>query len=111
MYELIDKLSKNYKLGILSNTTFFESQAPLNWKINSFFDAQVYSWQLGSIKPSFRNFEAICSALKVSPKEAIFIDDGKKNIIAAQEFGLKGIQYKNIEQLKKELVSYSVNID
>ena len=111
MYELINNLSKKYKLGILSNTTYFESQVPINWKINQFFDAQVYSWQLGSIKPSFRNFEAICSKLNVSPEEVIFIDDGEKNIIAAREFGLKGIQYKNMKQLKKELVSYSVNID
>jgi len=110
IYELIESLSKNYKLGILSNTTSFEAETPKKWKISSFIDVQVYSWQLGSIKPSFKNFKAICSKLAVSPNEAIFIDDNEKNIIAAKNFGLNGIQYKNIEQLKKELVSYNVNI-
>ena len=111
MYELIENLSKEYKLGILSNTTYFESQVPINWKINTFFDAQVYSWQLGSIKPSIINFKTICSKLNVSPIEAIFVDDGEKNIITAREYGLKGIQYRNIKQLKKELVSCGVDVD
>ncbi len=103
MYELFEQLSKNYKLGLLSNTTCFESDALKKWSVENFFTAQVYSYQIGTIKPNKKNFKAICSALKVSPEEAIFIDDGQKNITAAINFGLKGIQYKNISQLKKEL--------
>jgi HAD superfamily hydrolase (TIGR01509 family) len=111
MYDLIKHLSKSYSLGILSNTTCFESQVISNWKIGQYFDAQVYSWQLGSLKPSVSNFKDICAKLNVSPEEAIFIDDGEKNIIAAQNLGFKTIQYKEINQLKKELVSYSVKLD
>ena len=110
IYALLEILSRRYMLGILSNTTFFESQAPTNWKINQFFDVQVYSWQLGSLKPNDRNFKRICSELKVSPFEVLFIDDGKENIIAAKKFGLKTIQYKNVEQLKEDLISYDVNV-
>ena len=109
MYELMEKLSKDYKLGMLSNTTFFESQVPENLKINHFFEAQVFSWQIGSIKPSFKAFEAICSKLNVTPGEAIFVDDGEKNVLAAKEFGLKVIQFRNIEQLKEELKKYLVD--
>jgi len=110
MYELVEYLSKEYDLGILSNTTCFESQVATNLRINKFFKAQIYSCQIGSIKPNHLTFEAICNVLAVSPNEAIFIDDGKKNIVAAKKFGLTGIQYKNINQLKKELASYHINI-
>jgi len=37
----------------------------------------------------------------------ILIDD----VILAKEYGLKAILYKDFESLKKELVSFSININ
>ena len=44
--------------------------------------------------------------MKIKPKEAIFIDDGIKNIDSANRFGMKGIQFKGVENLKKDLEKY-----
>ena len=40
---------------------------------------------------------------KINPKETIFIDDYKNNIENAEKLGIKGILFKNAEQLEKEL--------
>ncbi len=111
MYGLIETLSKTYRLGILSNTTVFESVVPSMWGVEQFFGTQVYSWQLGSLKPSMENFKAVCLALQVKPENALFIDDGEKNVAGAKACGLKGIQYQDLGQLKRELVSLGVKIE
>lgn len=103
MEELLKRLKRTYKLGILSNTTIFESQVPKKWGINKLFDSCVYSWQISSLKPSKNNFDEICKELHVNSSECIFIDDDPKNIDSAKNLGLKSIVYENIDTLKNEL--------
>ena len=103
MKDLLTALNPQYQLGILSNTTIFESVVPEKWGIANLFDQQVYSWQIGSLKPSKKNFDAICEKLQVTPSECIFIDDGRSNISAAQAYGFVAIKYENTAQLRSDL--------
>ncbi len=104
MLDLLNKLrSSNYKLGLLSNTTVFEAIVPKNWGIDSFLDAEVYSWQLHSLKPAPENFATVCSRLEVLPKEAIFIDDGEKNVEGARNFGMQGQIFTGVKELDETL--------
>lgn len=43
------------------------------------------------------------------PEESLFIDDQEKNVFAARSTGMKGIIYKDIKQLKKELKKYFIS--
>jgi len=106
---LLRELKAMYKLGILSNTTVFESQAPKKWGVDGLFDTQVYSWQIKSLKPAKRNFDEICARLNVAPSECMFIDDGEKNIIAARSYGFSAIKYESVAQLRTELNRLGVN--
>ncbi len=111
MRELLARLKKNYTLAILSNTTVFEANIITKWNLKSYFETQVYSWQTGKLKPSKRNFNEICAQLTVKPEECIFIDDGLENIEAARKYGFKVIPFQDLQQLKKELVSFSIKMD
>ncbi len=103
MNDLLVELGKKYKLGLLSNTTVFESVVPQNWGIDNFFEAKVFSWQINSLKPAKKNFDAICSKLGVSLEESVFIDDGEKNVQAAKDLGVRGYTFTGVEALKRDL--------
>lgn len=104
MKELLVALKqKGLKLGLLSNTTIFESVVLENLEIRDLFDAIVFSWHKGNLKPSHEAFKHILSELGVSEKEALFIDDGKKNIESAKTLGMHGILFEDIETLKRHM--------
>ena len=73
---------------------------------NTFFDVQLYSWQINSLKPSGRSFEEICKRLQVNPDKCLFIDNEDRSINEAKKLGFNTIKFKNVEQLKKELLQY-----
>ncbi len=106
MKEILVLLKKKYKLGILSNTTNFESNIISLLNFNTFFDVQLYSWQINSLKPSRRSFEEICKRLQLNSNECLFIDNEDRSINKAKKLGFNTIKFKNVEQLKKELLQY-----
>ena len=75
------------------------------------FDILVFSCKEGVRKPEKKIFELTLKKLGVHAPEAVFIDDKKENVKSAEKIGLKTVLFKNILQLKKELVSLSINIE
>ena len=109
MRELLVSLKqKGLKLGLLSNTTVFESVVLENLEIRDLFDAVVFSWQKGNLKPSHEAFKHVLDELGVSEKEALFIDDGKKNVESAQALGMQAILFEDIETLKKRIAEFDI---
>jgi len=100
---LVDLKHKGLKIGLLSNTTIFESVVLENLEIRDLFDAIVFSWHKGNLKPSQDAFKHILDELGVSEGEVIFIDDGKKNIESAKALGIQAILFEDIEILKKRI--------
>jgi putative hydrolase of the HAD superfamily len=108
--ELLLKLKENYKLGFISNTTVFEASVLDKWQIRDVFDVASFSWELGIKKPTKEIFDITLQKLGVEPEEAIFVDDGGKNILNAKEYGLNGIIFKSVEQLNDELLKLNIKI-
>ncbi len=111
MKDLVKKVRVNYKTGILSNTTIFESRIICcKYFLSPLFDVEVYSWQISSLKPDFKNYRFISGKLKVKPSECVFIDDTKVNVEAAKRLGMKGIHFKNLKQCKNELKKLVIKV-
>jgi len=110
MKELLLKLKGNYKLGFISNTTVFEASVLDKWDIKDLFEVKSFSWELGIKKPTKEIFDITLQKLGVKPEEAVFIDDGEKNILKAKEYGLNGIVFKSVEQLNDELLKLNIKI-
>ncbi len=91
------------KLGMLSNTTVFESVVLKNLGLEPVFDVTVFSWQKGNLKPSLASFEDILSQLDLARNEVIFVDDTEKNILAAENYGICSIKFESVEKLKSDL--------
>ena len=103
---------KGFKLGILANES-------LEWmdikrkkgNLNSIFDKVYSSADIKSFKPDAESYNYVLNALNSKPEETLFIDNRGKNTEAAKNIGMKTILFKDCEQLKKELVSFSIYIE
>jgi HAD superfamily hydrolase (TIGR01509 family) len=105
---LISLKEKGLKIGLLSNTTIFESVVLENLEIRNLFDAIVFSWHKGALKPSEEAFKHILDELAVSASEAIFIDDTEKNVVAAGKQGIPAIQFKSVSELNAKLYELGI---
>ncbi|MBU0535753.1 MAG: HAD-IA family hydrolase, partial [Nanoarchaeota archaeon] len=52
----------------------------------------------------------VLKKIGLKPEECIFIDDRKKYTDAAEKVGINGIQFRDAEQLKKELAGLSIRL-
>lgn len=100
-----------YKTLICSNN-FPERIEILNNKFDFLkeFDAAIFSFEVGTIKPDNKTFEALCKKSKLKPEEIFLADDNEKNIEAAKEFGIHTIFYTNFEEFINELMALGVEI-
>jgi epoxide hydrolase-like predicted phosphatase len=111
--QIIEKLKeKGFKLGLLSD----HSREWINHCNNKFdyhklFHSTQYSFEVECCKTDKKAFELMLKKLSENPENCLFVDDSEKNISTAKSIGLNTIQFKNPEQLKKELVSFSITID
>ena len=104
-FEYISRLKdKGYNLYILSNITR-ESYEYVNdtIDINKTFNGGVYSYKEGLVKPDRRIYELIVDRYNLNKEETMFFDDKQKNIDAANEFGIKGVLFKTIEDIENNL--------
>jgi FMN phosphatase YigB (HAD superfamily) len=46
--------------------------------------------------------------LKIDPRQCIFVDDKKENLLPAKKLGMKTILFKNLNNLKEKLLIFGV---
>ena len=103
MVALAKNLRNKYKVALLSNTELTHVDL---WKRNGFmdiFDETVVSNEVHLLKPDEKIYLLILEKLGLKGEECVFIDDILENTEAAEKLGIKGIQFKNIEQCKADL--------
>ena len=103
MPALLRQLRRSYRLGLLSNTSYWERDVVAKTGIKRYFDVLVFSFAIRSLKPAARPYQTAMKQLGVKPAECLFIDDTLENVIAARKLGMQGIWYQNTVQLKREL--------
>ena len=97
---------KTYALTNWSAETFhiaLERYDFLHW-----FDGRVVSGEEKTRKPFHIFYEKLLDRYNVKPSQAIFIDDNLRNVKAAEELGIKSIQFHNPRQLKEELIKLGI---
>jgi glucose-1-phosphatase len=97
---LLDKLSKNYRLGLLSNTDPIHV-AYLEWRYDffSYFPVRIYSCAIGAAKPNPLIYREALRACRVRAEEAVYVDDIPAYVEAARRLGMAGIQFQSSKQL------------
>ncbi|NLG50774.1 MAG: HAD family phosphatase [Chloroflexi bacterium] len=93
-------------VGLLSNAPPGRSasaNAAARWGMEGLFDVQVFSYEVGALKPDPRMYAAILQKLGVAPAEALFIDDSPKNVAGAEAVGMQAIRFTGVPALLAEL--------
>lgn len=67
----------------------------------------VVSAHIKIAKPDMRIYKYLLDTYNLNPDECVFIDDSVANINAANELGIHGIVYTDIEDLRKEFDKYT----
>jgi 2-haloacid dehalogenase len=67
------------------------------------FDGAVVSGLEGVVKPEPEIFKRLLARFDLSPSETLFIDDTRANVETARSLGMKAVQFKSPEQLRKWL--------
>ena len=108
----LEKLSKNYRLALLSNTDpIHMSNEEARFPFFRFFPVRVYSYRVGASKPNPVIYRKALQACKVRAKEAVYIDDVAAYAEAAQRLGMSGIIFQSPAQLQSDLRKLGVQID
>lgn len=94
--KVVQELSKNYNVYLFSNTNkihierlhrAFKTEHGIDFP--SLFVKDFYSHEIHERKPDLSSYQKVIELAGINPEESIFIDDLEKNIIGAQQSGLK----------------------
>jgi len=87
--ELLMKLKQRYRLVLLSNTNDLHFRyIRRHYPVVELFDEYVLSYEVQSMKPDARIYEAAIEAARCTPGECFFTDDLAANIEAARLAGM-----------------------
>lgn len=111
-FSLLDRLKKNYKIYLLSNTNQIHLDFVLyelkhvynidNFE-NRFFDQCFYSHKMNAWKPEKDIYHQVEEYIGLDHEEFIFIDDNTNNITSAKELGWQAYLHPTNSDLKKTL--------
>jgi FMN phosphatase YigB (HAD superfamily) len=104
--DLIKSLGSRYPLILVSNTNEAHIEfVREKYRILDYFDRQILSFEVGSLKPDPGIFEHAIEASECAPEALFFTDDREENILVAKQFGIHAHQFqtesKLIEALKE----------
>lgn len=111
---LLKKLkAEGYRVVLLSNTnpyisdwTDSEEFSGDGHAIGEYFDAMYRSYEVKYMKPDDRFFRHVLSQEKLLPEEALFLDDGPRNVAAASELGIRTYCPQNGEDWTEKIYDY-----
>lgn len=107
IFPLIRSLAaQQFPIGILSNTCW------AHWDlvcrefgiINECFTAnRILSFEVQSMKPDGKIYQAAIDAVGEAPSEIFFVDDRPENVAGALAAGLDAVLYESVELLQQQL--------
>lgn len=108
MFKLIEKLKKNYKIGLITNLPKPGFEKIFNKQQQDLFDDVHTYGRAGLGKPNPEVFEYSALQLGVEPEECIYIDDYQVNINAAHVVELRTHLFTDRERLVDYLKSEKI---
>jgi phosphoglycolate phosphatase-like HAD superfamily hydrolase len=83
--------------------------SPDKFGIAGFFDAVIPRNKVKHVKPSGEHLEAVLKALKASPKEALLVGDGTRDMECARELKAIAVGLSAEVSTQKELMNAGAN--
>ncbi|MDD2483028.1 MAG: HAD family phosphatase [Candidatus Shapirobacteria bacterium] len=110
--ELIEKLQKKYKIGLLSNTSEWDFDYMIQAApIIKTFETITTSFGAKAMKPSQKIFEDALNKLKLKAEDCIYTDDILEYVEVANKMGIKAIQFTTAEKFESDLKEFGVELE
>jgi putative hydrolase of the HAD superfamily len=103
LIETIRSLRGKVHTGLISNAWSGLREFLAREKIIDIFDTVIISAEVGVVKPSARIYEVALEQAKVRADEAVFVDDVAANIEGCEKVGMKGILFKDPQEVLTQL--------
>ncbi|MGN0523069.1 MAG: HAD family hydrolase [Eubacterium sp.] len=108
--QVLEILSKKYKLGIIANQSLGTKQRLDNWDIGKYFYVVVASAEAGCAKPDLKIFNLALEQAGCKSNEAFMIGDRLDNdIVPAKQLGMKTIwvrqgfaKYQSVKNIEEQ---------
>lgn len=103
--EVLDELSKKYRLAILTNGDSVSQRGKLNtFPHLSWFEIVMVAGDHPWSKPDVRIFELLCEKMNVLPSEVVFVGDTiASDIVGAKNAGMRTIWVQRDPRLNSDL--------
>ena len=91
--EVLEKLKKDYKLVLVSNTDSFSVEEVIEkYDLKKYFDSMILSYQVGMLKTNPKMFDKALESVGVSKEDAIMVGDSiESDMVGARNAGVKGV--------------------
>lgn len=107
---LKDLKQNNYEMHAFTNYPIWYNIIEDKLKLSSYLSWTFCSCITGKRKPDPDFYSEVLKHLQVEPANCIFIDDRLKNVEAAVEAGIVGLQFKNADLLRRDLSLLGIEI-
>ncbi|MCF2497124.1 HAD family hydrolase [Dyadobacter chenhuakuii] len=114
--ELLQNLSKSYRLFLLSNTSsihitqvnkILEASTGVK-KLDDLFETVFLSYEMGLMKPDPQIYQKVLEQAGLKAEETLFLDDNRDNIEAASLLGIDTIHVQKPVTILEYLKDYAV---
>ncbi|MGE5644386.1 MAG: HAD family hydrolase [Acidobacteriota bacterium] len=107
--ELLEGLSRRYRLLLLSNTNAIHfASLRRDYPILRHFHDLILSYEVGAMKPDPRIYQAAIERAGCRPEECFFTDDMAPFVEAARQAGIDAVQFQSAAQVERELRSRGI---
>jgi HAD superfamily hydrolase (TIGR01549 family) len=107
-FSFAKKLSKKYRIYILSNQMRWRSSQIKDLNDLGFFKGVFFSNETGFTKPERNAYDDFLKRTGEKAEECLFVDDNPINTRAAESAGMKAIVFGSYGQLIDELRGYGI---
>lgn len=101
--EYVKELREKYLVACLTNSEIEPTEYNRNRGLFDLFEKAFISTEMGMEKPDENIYLAALKDINCKPEETVFIDNIPEFVEAAEKVGMKGIIFKDSNQLKKDL--------
>ncbi|MEJ2013273.1 MAG: HAD family phosphatase [Anaerolineales bacterium] len=100
----IRDLRPGFQTSLLSNAwPSVRDTLENRWEITEIFDVITLSSEVGIAKPDPRIYALTLEALDLPAERTVFVDDFERNVVAARQLGMVGLQFQNRDQVRHDL--------
>lgn len=113
LIKYIESIKPRYKTALMSNIAGrrrISIRLP-EGTLEKLFDVVVLSGEIGHVKPEPEIYEITLQKLGVLADEVIFTDDIEINCQAAEELGIRSIQFSTFPQFKHEFEALEAELN